>query len=109
MITRRNAPLIVSGTVQLLISAVGYGWNSTVRPGLLAEYERLGLDLPWLAQVALTTHLVLIVAAISLLFACVIVASKLPRGRKLRWLGASIVLSGFTFMAAAIGSIKPLI
>jgi hypothetical protein len=106
---KRDTPLLVAGLTQGLTSAASLGFYVAVRPSLLEEYHHHGLQMSVLTELFLGTPCLAWVGAGALVVSLTGLLSPLGRGSKLRLVGATIVLSGFAFVAAALGSFGPLL
>jgi len=95
---------------QALTSAAALGFHFVVRPTAFQEYERAGRDLPYLAALFFgSMPLLAYVASAGLLGAVIVTLSPIGRGKKLRLLSAMVVVTGFAFVAAALGTLGPLL
>ena len=107
---RRDTPLAVMAITQGLTAATALGFHFVVGPAALQEYERAGRDLPYLAELFISgMPLLAYVASAGLLGAVVVTLSPVSRGKKLRLLSAMVVVTGFAFVAAALGTLGPLL
>ncbi|MFP6686847.1 MAG: hypothetical protein VB934_19145 [Polyangiaceae bacterium] len=107
---QRDTPLAVMAITQGLTSATALGFHFVVRPAAFQEYEHAGRDLPYLAVLFFGgMPLLAWVASAGLLGAVIVTLSPMSRGKKLRLLGAMVIVTGFAFVAAALGTLGPLL
>jgi hypothetical protein len=94
--------------LQVVVCALSLSFYLHVRPQLWASYEEAGLAVPGTARIALSSWLLPCSVALGVVTGVAAALSRRQRGRRLRWLGIGLTVSGLTFVAAALSAFAPL-